>query len=370
MGKRELLLISGFGLVGLLVYQLTMPATADTGGGFAAWWARLKSHVREDWTERRYERKDEVPVPEKRQDRRGGRLERSALPDRHRRAAGDHRRRGDGRRLRRRRADGQGDRAESDLGVIVDGPIMRVALTLPKRDEPQRRPRVQLTVRIPNRLAVDVRLGGGELDVTNVASVHAAKATGRIRFAQIAGAVTGELGRGEIDIDHAGSVAIETRSSQVRVANVAGSLEAEAGAATAPAASARPVRGSRRAMASSRNWPARCASPAPAARSGSAARAARSRPRPNAPPSSSRSAPMPISATTGRRDRADPAARRHHVRRDRDRRRHPPAGQGCSPGATATTQGRGAIRGGGPKVVLRSVPRRHYCPLGGHERRR
>src|SRR5687768_17430975 len=63
MGKRELLLISGFVVVGLLVYQLTMPATADTGGGFAAWWARVRSHVQQNWTEQHYERKDEVPVP-------------------------------------------------------------------------------------------------------------------------------------------------------------------------------------------------------------------------------------------------------------------------------------------------------------------
>ena len=59
MGKRELLLISGFAVIGLLVYQLTMPATADTGGGFAAWWARVRSHVAQNWVEQRYERKDE-----------------------------------------------------------------------------------------------------------------------------------------------------------------------------------------------------------------------------------------------------------------------------------------------------------------------
>ena len=47
MGKRELLLVSGFALIGVLVYQLTMPASADTGGGFGAWWARFKSHLQD-----------------------------------------------------------------------------------------------------------------------------------------------------------------------------------------------------------------------------------------------------------------------------------------------------------------------------------
>ena len=49
---------------------------------------------------------------------------------------------------------------------------MKVALTLPKRDETARRPRVQLTLRVPARLGVELRLGGGELDVTNVAAVQ------------------------------------------------------------------------------------------------------------------------------------------------------------------------------------------------------
>ena len=64
MGKRELLLISGFAVIGLLVYQLTMPATADTGGGFASWWARVRSHVGQNRIEQHYERKDEVKVPD------------------------------------------------------------------------------------------------------------------------------------------------------------------------------------------------------------------------------------------------------------------------------------------------------------------
>ena len=63
MGKRELLLISGFAVIGLLVYQLTMPATADSGGGFSAWWARVRSHVGQNRVEKHYERKDEVKVP-------------------------------------------------------------------------------------------------------------------------------------------------------------------------------------------------------------------------------------------------------------------------------------------------------------------
>ena len=63
MGKRELLLLSGSVVIGLLIYQLTMPATADTGGRVSASWAKVRSHVAQNWVEQHYERKDEVKVP-------------------------------------------------------------------------------------------------------------------------------------------------------------------------------------------------------------------------------------------------------------------------------------------------------------------
>jgi hypothetical protein len=226
MGKRELLLISGFAVIGLLVYQLTMPATADTGGGFSAWWARVRSHVGQNRVERQYERKEDVAVPAAvrtvvvQLDRASvtilGEPRDTLAADLSGTVFGSD--------------DGMVKAQEQQiaLAVTTEGPVMKVAMTLPKRDEMARRPRVQLTLRVPARLGIELRLGGGELDVTNVGSVQVVKASGRVRLATIAGAVTGELGPGEIEIDQAGSVAIETRSSQVRIANVAGSFEVEA----------------------------------------------------------------------------------------------------------------------------------------------
>jgi Putative adhesin len=226
MGKRELLLISGFAVVGLLVYQLTMPATADTGGGFAAWWARVRSHVGQNRVEQHYERKEEVAVPAAVRTV-AMQLDRASVT-----ILGEPRDTiaidlsGTVYAADERMATALAE--QITLAVTTDGPVMKVATTLPKRDEVARRPRVQLTVRVPARLGIEVRLGGGELDVTNVDSVQVVRASGRIRIASIAGAVTGEMGPGEIEIDRAGSLAIETRSSQVRIADVAGSFEVEA----------------------------------------------------------------------------------------------------------------------------------------------
>jgi len=226
MGKRELLLISGFVVIGLLVYQLTMPATADTGGGFGAWWARVRSHVAQNWVEQHYERKDEVRVPAEVRTV-AVQLDRGTLT-----IIGEAR---DTIGIDLSGAvfasdDQMAKALEQQIVVSAtpDGPVMKLDVALPKRDDLARRPRVQLTLRVPARLGVEVRLAGGELDVSNVASAQVARATGRIRLAAIAGAVTGEMGPGEIEIDHAGSVAIETRNSQVRIADVAGSFEVEA----------------------------------------------------------------------------------------------------------------------------------------------
>jgi hypothetical protein len=225
MGKRELLLVAGFGVVGLLVYQLTMPATADTGGGFSAWWTRLRSHMAGSRVELPYERKQEVAVPAAARTV-AFELDRASVT-----VTGEARETvgaeltgavwGADQQLAAKLAQQIG------LEVAEDGAVVRVKVTLPQHDELTRRPRVQLVLKIPARLGVDVRLNGGEMDVTGVAAVHVAKATGRVRLAAIAGAVTGELGPGDVEIDGAGSVTIETIRSQVRIANVAGALEAQ-----------------------------------------------------------------------------------------------------------------------------------------------
>src|SRR4030095_6146774 len=63
MGKRELLLVAGFALVGAVIYHATMPASPGGGASFGEWLGRVRSHIQNEWKERRYERKAEAPVP-------------------------------------------------------------------------------------------------------------------------------------------------------------------------------------------------------------------------------------------------------------------------------------------------------------------
>jgi hypothetical protein len=226
MGKRELLLLTGFAAIGVLVYRVTMPASPDGGGGFGAWLTRIRNQVHNEWVERRVEKETETPVGK---DVRtlAVEIDRGSLS-----IIGEAR-----------------DTAAASVAVVVfggdeamaqtlteqiavtlvpDGGVLRVTLTLPKREEGARRPQVQVTLRVPARLTVEVRTGGGELDVVGVGAVQAPKAVGRVRFANITGAITGELGPGEIEIDQAGSVTVATRRSDVRVRAVSGAFELEA----------------------------------------------------------------------------------------------------------------------------------------------
>jgi hypothetical protein len=228
MGKRELLLISGFAVIGVLVYQLTMPASADTGGGFAAWWARVRSHFQENRVERRYERKAEVPATDEVKIL-SLRLARGSVN-----VVGESR---DSIAVELSGAVLAADEAaaaEVEKGIALtaqpEGGTVNVAVEVPDRDELARRPRpsVRLTIRVPSRLSVEVRTGGGELAVTDVAAVHLREAEGNIRLGNIAGAVSGEVERGSIEIEQVGSVALKARRCDARVARVAGAFELEA----------------------------------------------------------------------------------------------------------------------------------------------
>ena len=267
-----------FVVIGLLVYQLTMPATADTGGGFGAWWARLRSHVAQNWVERHYERKDEVKVPAA--VRTADRAARPRVRDDPGRGTRHRRGRPVGRRLRRRRRDGQGARAADRASASAPTAPSHEARPDPAEAGRSGAPARASSSRCGSRRGSASRCAWAAASSTSPTSRRRAGREGlgrRSGFASIAGAVTGELGPGEIEIDHVGSVAIETRSSQVRIANVAGSFEARGATRRLPRPRHRrpgaPGGEGRRSRARGSS-PARCGSPAPAARSASATCAA------------------------------------------------------------------------------------------------
>jgi hypothetical protein len=228
MGKRELLLVGGFAIVGMLVYQLTMPASADTGRGFAAWWARVRSHIQEARVEKPYERKQELPLPAgvKTLSLDVARGTVTVVGEARETISIDAR----GVALGADEAMAAEMERQITLTADPDGALIRVAVKVPDRDELARlpRPTLNLTIRIPSSLTVVARQGGGELAVSEVAAVHLPKASGRVRIAGIAGALTGELERGAIDAERIGSVALKVERCEARFSSISGAFEIEA----------------------------------------------------------------------------------------------------------------------------------------------
>jgi hypothetical protein len=116
------------------------------------------------------------------------------------------------------------------LTAAPDGPVIRVAVVVPDRDELARlpRPTLNLTIRVPSSLNVQVRQGGGELSVSDVAAVHVPRAEGRMRVSGIAGALTGDFKRGALDVERVGSVALKVERCEARFEAIAGAFEIEA----------------------------------------------------------------------------------------------------------------------------------------------
>jgi len=226
MGKRELLLVAGFALIGIVIYHAAMPASPDGGHGIGEWITRIRSHIQNEWKERRYERKAEAPVPAETKtvafdvDRAtvtviGEARDTAAVELTGVVYGGD---------------DEMAKAMEEQIALSLepDGTTLRVAVTMPHNDQMSRRPHLQLTARVPARLAVELRSGGGELDVSGVAAVHLPKALGRVRLSSIKGPVTGELERGSVEIEDVGSATIKLRRCEARLTKIAGALDIEA----------------------------------------------------------------------------------------------------------------------------------------------
>jgi hypothetical protein len=223
MGKRELLLVAGFALIGVVIYHATMPASPESGRGFGEWLARIRSHIQNEWKERRYERKAEVPVPasvktvaieiERATVTIVGEPRDTAAVDLSGVVFG-----GD---------DAMAKTLEEQIAVAIEpeGTTLRIRVTMPPRDQMNRRPHLQLTAHVPARLAAEVRTSGGELDVTAVAAVHLPSAQGRIRVAAVPGAVTGEVERGSVEIEETGPVTMKIRRCETRLTKITGAVD-------------------------------------------------------------------------------------------------------------------------------------------------
>jgi hypothetical protein len=223
MGKRELLLIGVFLVLGMGVYQMTAPPPKPGQEGFS--FGRLFSHIRAE-----IQGEDaRATVERKAQSAAGAEITRLVLPD--------------FRGMLTVVGEDRADIAVELTGVMVgiDDMVAKTRagathLTLEPSDDaitvkisrPEETPRLrnaELRMRVPARLAVTLEYRG-EGDLRGVAEVKFQGTRGRTTIRDV-GAIRGEYVNGELEVLAAGEIDLETQRTQVRIDGVKKTLTLE-----------------------------------------------------------------------------------------------------------------------------------------------
>lgn len=117
---------------------------------------------------------------------------------------------------------------EVDPPVVLDGEVLRVG-HLPRAE--RRRVSISYEIVVPANARVQARTGSGALLVEGVAGVVEAKTgSGRVRIVGIAGDVMAETGSGSVELTAVGGDAdVRTGSGAIRIEGVDGALRARTG---------------------------------------------------------------------------------------------------------------------------------------------
>jgi hypothetical protein len=221
MGKRELILIAVFGLLGVVVYQLTAPPPAPGEQGFSL--GRIVDNVRREMrghnASAEATRTASSPVPDAVSELRVNVL-RGPITI----------------------VGGPGGTVESELHVRSTGSdvpeatdlvnqtnlvleqigsllIARVEYPTPGRQT------VTLRLSVPARLRVRIEGTSSQLDVSGVAAVEAAQAQGETTLRDIAGRVTASHRGGRLTVERVGSLKLTARGSTASLAAIRGDAE-------------------------------------------------------------------------------------------------------------------------------------------------
>ena len=203
MGKRELLLVAAFVVIGTLVYQVTKPAGDPNrrGWSFGGIVEQIRREVRGNQARTELTKTDLVPAPATLREVKIERYPSEVVVLGEDRADIAIELKVDSRAY----DDAEAKRTANETKVIVDeaGEMLRLTMFYP----PEGRQTATLTLRLPKRLALRLDDKGGRLTVSQIAAV-----------------TVGGAGRGETVItDIAGEVHANQRGSAITIANV-GSL--------------------------------------------------------------------------------------------------------------------------------------------------
>jgi hypothetical protein len=227
MGKRELLLIVAFAIVGAIVYQVTAPPPAPGERSFSP--TRLLENIRRGIRGNRASAESvnnsthlvDAAVSELRIDTTPLELEVvgedrtdiSAELKVHSNAFDD--------------AEAQRTAQVTKLQIERDGNRLKATIDYPNEG----RQTANLTLHVPSRLQLRIASGRARTRVVNVAAVETANGRGDTEIKQVKGRVAGNYRGGELRIAGAGSVKLTTSGTDVRLEQISGetSLNMRAG---------------------------------------------------------------------------------------------------------------------------------------------
>jgi hypothetical protein len=227
MGKRELLLICAFVMVGAVVYYATAPAADPGSRGFST--SRILDEIRREVrgnrasaeadssttipltagvTELRFEI-GSAPLTVTGEDRT------DVACDLHVWSSGYD------------ENEAKKYAAETALKTTESGSSLSITIKYP---EPATQ-RATLTVRVPRGLAIRIQPSRGKLDITGVSSVELVEARGQVNIQKVSGRAVVNHRGGQMAIDGVAMLKLTSRGSEIELKNVAGdaTLQLQAG---------------------------------------------------------------------------------------------------------------------------------------------
>jgi hypothetical protein len=208
MGKRELLIIAGFLVVGAIVYQFTAPpATGDSGFSFGRIFDEARREMRGNPGRAEVTHTGTIAAPASLRELRVLRLSRSVQVIGENRSDISYELTASSNGPDDATAKTYADRTVFEQDDLGDALVLRV--DYPEEASQQ----TQAVIKVPARLAVRVESAVG-VTVTGVAAVHVEAARGTVTLENISGAVTGMHQDGNVTITGAG--AVKMRLSRLR----------------------------------------------------------------------------------------------------------------------------------------------------------
>ncbi len=220
MGKRELLLIATFLVLGIAVWQVSAPRDPDQPGfSLVQSFRDFRAHMRGTRVPADVRRSVTAEVQQG--------VETLILPEVNGAVTvtGEDRDTVDctltGVIYVAEEKDREAGTAKVALTPSTEGSTLRLALSTPKA---RRAPKLNLEVRVPRGLRLELAASGETVRVASVRAVSAEFRNVEARLHQVAEVVDVRQRGGRIDVESAGSVTLDTRLAEVRLAQVRGKV--------------------------------------------------------------------------------------------------------------------------------------------------